>query len=67
MFAVYCLHRQDMRFVLYLDHPTKVGYTMKMQVSDLDSWASQLVSNPPWIPLVTIRANGGSDLCHLVA
>lgn len=33
-----------MRFVLYLVHPVKVGYTMKMHLSDLDAWASQLVS-----------------------
>lgn len=46
LFAVYCLYQTDSRFILYLKHPDKCGYTMKMMLTDLDAWATQLASKP---------------------
>lgn len=52
LFSIYCLNRQDMRFILYLNHPVKLGYTMKMDLCDLDAWAAQLVSDLVRCPCV---------------
>lgn len=47
LFTVYCHHVPDRRYILYLDHPVKAGYTMKMKLADLDGWASELVRSMP--------------------
>lgn len=55
LFAIYCLHRPDSRFILMVNHPIKDGYTMKMHLSHLDGWASQLVSTQALVSVILDR------------